>query len=108
MAIRLPHLSPRAVKVFGLAVATALVVGVLPGPAAADLDPRIGLGGGWLDAQTASSNLQMLAHVNKPDGFVNPANPGDFAFATSDLAFRGDHAFVGNYNGFNIVDISDP
>jgi len=108
MAIRLPHLPRRAAKALGLAVATVVVIGVLPGPAAADADPRIGLGTGWLDAQTAISNLQMLAHVNKPDGFVNPANPGDISFATSDMAFRGNHAFVGNYNGFNIVDISDP
>ena len=26
---------------------------------------------------------------------------------TSDLAFRGDHAFVGNFNGFNVYDVSD-
>ncbi|HZM32264.1 MAG TPA: hypothetical protein VFB77_17330 [Acidimicrobiales bacterium] len=27
---------------------------------------------------------------------------------TSDLAFSGTHAFVGNFNGFNIYDVSDP
>jgi hypothetical protein len=96
------------VKVLGLAAATVLVIGIIPGPASADPDPRIGLGAGWLDAQSAISNLQMVSHLDKPDGFVNPANPGDFAFVTSDLAFRGNHVFMGNYNGFNIVDISDP
>ena len=44
----------------------------------------------------------------KPAGFFNPANPGDFGFVNSDLAFQGDHAFVGNFNGFQIYDISDP
>jgi hypothetical protein len=85
-------------------------VGVCPGPASADPppDPRIGLGAGWLDAQTAIANLTHVAHVDKPSGFVNPANPGDFAFVTSDLAFSGTHAFMGNFNGFNVFDISDP
>lgn len=71
-------------------------------------DPRIGLGAGWLDAESAISNLEFLAHHDKPDGFFNPANIGSISFATSDLAFSGDHAFVGNFHGFNIYDISDP
>jgi hypothetical protein len=71
-------------------------------------DPRIGLAPGWLDAETASSNLDLLAHHDKPAGFVDPANPGNFGFVTSDLAFSGDHAFVGNFNGFNVYDISNP
>jgi LVIVD repeat len=29
-------------------------------------------------------------------------------FANSDLAFSGNHLFVGNFNGFNIYDISNP
>ncbi len=108
MTIRIPHSTRRAAKALSLAAALVLAAGVLPGPAVAEPDPRTGLGAGWLDAQTAISNLQMLAHVNKPDGFFNPANPGDFAFATSDMAFNGHHAFVGSYNGFNVIDIADP
>jgi hypothetical protein len=91
-----------------LFTATVLIASLLPGPASADPDPRIGLGGGWLDAQSAISNLEMLAHLDKPAGFVNPASPGDFRFIASDLAFNGNHAYMGNYNGFNIFDISDP
>jgi hypothetical protein len=91
------------------AVAT-LVVAVMPGTAAAqeEPDPRIGLEPGWLDAESAIRNLELVAHHDKPAGFVDPANPGNFAFVTSDLAFSGDHAFVGNFHGFNIYDISDP
>ena len=42
-----------------------------------------------------------------------PATPGrrrggGLAFANSDMAFRGDHLFVGNFTGFNIYDISNP
>jgi hypothetical protein len=85
-----------------------LALGLSPGVAAAEPDPRTTLGAGWLDAQTAISNLELLSHVDKPPGFVNPDNPGDFGFVASDLAFSGNHAFMGNFNGFNIFDVSDP
>ena len=102
----------RPVRVRILAVtATALLVGALvpaASSAAEDPDPRIGLGGGWLDAQSAISNLEHLAHVDKPAGFFNPASPGSFAFVTSDLAFGGTHAYMGNFHGFNIIDIANP
>jgi hypothetical protein len=95
--------------VLGFAAAILLLVALTPGIASADdTDPRVGLGPGWLDAQSAASNLTLLAHRDKPPGFVNPANPGSLSFATSDLAFSGDHAFVGNFTGFNIYDIADP
>ena len=95
---------------FGLLTAVALLVaGALPSSAAAqDGDPRVGLDPGWLDAETAIRNLELEAHHDKPAGFVDPANPGNFAFVTSDMAFKGDHAFVGNFHGFNIYDISEP
>ncbi|HEY8471185.1 MAG TPA: hypothetical protein VIL37_00925 [Natronosporangium sp.] len=86
-------------------------------PAAANAqagDPRADLDPGWLDAEVAAANLELLAHLDKPDGFVHPDAPddpaaiGSIAFANSDLAMSGDYAFVGNFNGFNIYDISDP
>ncbi|MBA2354118.1 MAG: hypothetical protein H0V80_05555 [Acidobacteria bacterium] len=41
---------------------------------------------------------------------ATPATPpwGGLNFANSDLAFSGTHLFVGNFNGFNIYDISNP
>ena len=91
------------------ATAALLVVAVAPGRAGAQAepDPREGLGAGWLDAETAIRNMEQKAHHDKPAGFVDPANPGNFGFVTSDLAFEGDHAFVGNFNGFNVYDVSD-
>ncbi len=71
-------------------------------------DPRFSLSGGWNDAQEAISNLTLLAHRNRPDGFFNPADAGDFAFANSDLAFDGNYAFIGGYHGFQIWDVSTP
>ncbi|WP_455565783.1 LVIVD repeat-containing protein [Micromonospora globbae] len=103
--------SRRRRRILGAAATAALLVALVPGTASgqeAEPDPRIGLGAGWLDAQSAISNLELLAHRDKPAGFVNPANPGDFGFVASDLAFGGTHAFVGNYNGFNVYDISQP
>ncbi|MBL6275805.1 hypothetical protein JMF97_06485 [Micromonospora fiedleri] len=86
-----------------------LLAGALPGTAsAAEPDPRVGLGAGWLDAETAISNLEHLANRPKPAGFVDPNNPGAGSFIASDLGFGGKYAFLGNYNGFNIVDVSKP
>jgi hypothetical protein len=71
-------------------------------------DPRATLSPGLTNPGVAADGLELLAHLDKPAGFFNPANPGDFGFVNSDLAFEGDHAFVGNFNGFQIYDISDP
>jgi hypothetical protein len=71
-------------------------------------DPRIGLGAGWLDAEEAISNMERLATLNRPDQFRNPETPGDGRFSNTDLAFQGNRLFQGNYNGFQVYDISNP
>ena len=99
---------------------TVLVVtfGGLPGPARAEApslqgtdrlnDPRVGLAPGWRNAAEASSNISLRSHRDLPPGFFDPEGPGNRAYLNTDLAFRGDYAFVGNYNGFNVYNISDP
>ena len=64
-------------------------------------DPRIGLqaGAGDAEAGKAALGVQHLANRPKP-AVVNGTN--------SDIAFQGDYAFVGNYNGINIYNIADP
>jgi hypothetical protein len=98
-------------KLAAAAGVTIVLAGVLATTAATQLpstdDPRVGLAPGLDDAGVAANGLELLAHRNKPAGFFNPANPGDFGFVNSDLAFQGDFAFVGNFNGFQIYDISD-
>jgi hypothetical protein len=92
-----------------------LVAGLQPAVALGQAaDPRPDLESGWLDAGMASGNVDLLAHRDKPEGFVHPdafedeAAIGSISFANSDLAFGGGYAFVGSYRGFNVYDISTP
>jgi hypothetical protein len=71
-------------------------------------DPRVGLKAGWLDAGQAISNLTLVGHANKSDGWVDPASPGSFGFANSDLAFSGNYVIQGSFHGFQIWDVSKP
>ena len=88
---------------------TARVESPVPQPAASpQVDPRIGLGAGWRDAESAISNLQLVAHRDRPTGFFNPQSMGDFGFANSDMAFGGSYVFIGGYNGYQVWDISNP
>jgi hypothetical protein len=120
------HTSQKLTGSFGLLAAAVLVANALFLPEAAAQrpqetvvpnapaltwdpnDPRIGLGAGWLDAESAISGLELLAAIPRPDGFFNPTTPADGRFNNTDLAFRGDLLIQGNYNGFQVFDISDP
>jgi hypothetical protein len=63
-------------------------------------DPRVGLRAGLFDAGEAILNLRKLSSVAPPPAFLGETN--------SDLAFTGNYAIQGNYNGFQIWDISNP
>ena len=74
-------------------------------------DPRVGLATGQQDAGVANRGMDLAAHLNKPPGFVSefPGSVGtQIVVANSDMAFQGDNAFVGNFNGFNIYNIANP
>jgi hypothetical protein len=88
--------------------AAAAGQGQVPGPPRAVDDPRVGLSAGWTDAGEAARGLELLANRPRPAGFYNPEYAGDYAFSNSDLAFQGDHVFVGNFHGFQVYDVSDP
>ena len=75
---------------------------------AAEADPRVGLAGGVADAGSAAWNMELVATEPKPEGFQGPGGLADLLFANSDLAFQGDHVFVGSFRGFNVYDISEP
>jgi len=100
-------------------------------------DPRVGLKAGYLDAGEAAKNLEKVASMPKPEGFYDPDAPAGtpqppepdpalppppppdpnappdprfanmLAFANSDLAFSGTHAFMGNFHGFNTYDVEN-
>ncbi len=68
--------------------------------AAPNPDPRVGLSAGLMDAGEAVWNLRVLSETPPPPDFVGKTN--------SDLAFTGNYAIQGNYNGYQFWDISDP
>ena len=79
-----------------------------PSPMPPMPDPRIGLRAGWMDAQEAAWNIEIVAKRARPERFFNPTRPGEFDFANSDIAFSGNYVFQGGYNGVQIWDISNP
>lgn len=76
-------------------------------PAAATLDdPRVGLGAGpYNEAGIALSNMSLLSYRPKPAQFDSARG---LAYVNSDLAFRGDIVYQGNFSGFMVWDASDP
>ena len=68
--------------------------------AAPKTDPRVGLKAGVTDAGQAAWNLQLVSNTPSSEKFHGVTN--------SDLAFTGNYAIQGNYNGFQIWDISNP
>ncbi|NLP85078.1 hypothetical protein HF576_14595 [Microbacterium sp. CFH 90308] len=91
-----------------LAGAAAFLLGaslLTAAAASAEDDPRVGLDPGYLDAEIAASNIELLSSTPRVAPF--DANPGNFGFVNSDLAFTGDHAIVGNFNGFQVYDVTD-
>ena len=99
-------------------------------------DPRAKLSPGLFDAGEAAVGIKHLTLLKKPDAFqlgIDPNGPkvekaltalgvppgakippavkmsfAGLAFANSDLAFQGNHLFLGNFYGVNIYDIADP
>jgi hypothetical protein len=100
-------------------------------------DPRFKLKPGMYDAGESATGIKHITLFKKPDAFQlgsdNPDDPkiqktlgllgvgnssqmpkplqlvlAQLAFANSDLAFQGNHLFLGNFYGVSIYDISDP
>ena len=92
---------PRATRVKALGAAGALLLGLglgaVTAPAAVAADPVLKAG------ETAkSSNMHLLTNLPKNGAFAAVS-----AF-NSDLAFKDNYAFAGNYNGFTVYDIKNP
>ena len=97
----------RRIRPIASLLGVMLLAAVLaPATAVAEADPREGLAPGYFPWTEASSNIELLDNDPRVAPFDAP--PGDFGFVNSDLAFTGDNAIVGSFNGFQIYDISDP
>src|SRR5271167_1771913 len=109
-----------------------------PGMTGSDVnDPRFKLTPGLYDAGETTLGIKHLQLLKKPDAFqLGSSNADDpkvqhmlgqlgigggmkipkelqlviaeLAFSNSDLAFQGNHLFLGNFYGVNIYDISNP
>jgi len=75
--------------------ATIVQSGTAPSP-----DPRVGLRAGLWDAGQAAWNLRLVSTTKASGKFLGSTN--------SDLAFTGPYAIQGNYNGYQVWDISNP
>ena len=95
---------------FGLLAASACggssAPGGLPSPepdmstSPASPDPRLGLRAGVENAGQAAWNIRPISFTPTPKDFAGVTN--------SDIAFTGKYAIQGNYNGYQVWDISDP
>ena len=65
-----------------------------------DPDPRVGLRAGQLDAAQAAWNMRLVSNTPPSADFVGVTN--------SDLAFSGNLVYQGNYNGYQVWDITNP
>ena len=63
-------------------------------------DPRVGLRAGLMDAAEATWNMRVVSKTPPSGKFLGSTN--------SDLAFKGNYVIQGNYNGYQIWDISNP
>jgi len=99
-------------------------------------DPRFKLKPGFFDAGEAELGMKHILLLKKPEAFqlgIDPNGPkvkkglaalgipswaevpevmrmsyAGLSFANSDIAFQGNHLFLGNFYGINIYDIADP
>ena len=90
---------------------SSTTAGGAPSPVAAvpSPDPRIGLRAGTMDAAhrvvvepaaEAAWNVRLMSNTPSSEKFAGVTN--------SDLAFSGKYAIQGNYNGYQVWDISNP
>ena len=63
-------------------------------------DPRVGLRGGKTDAAEIGWNIRRVSTTPPPEKFGETMN--------SDLAFTKNYAIQGNFNGYQVWDISNP
>lgn len=93
-------------------LAAAALLGAATGPLQAQDatsildDPRVGLAAGeGNSAEQAFLHMRLVSHSPKPPEFDSTRG---LAYVNSDLAFRGNLVYQGNFSGFMIWDVSNP
>ena len=71
-------------------------------------DPRLNLRAGYEDAGEAIRGMTKLSTTPRPAGFGDASNLNDAGYWNSDIAFRGNTMFVGNFHGWQAYDVTDP
>ncbi|MCA2989878.1 hypothetical protein [Gemmatimonas sp.] len=96
------NFSTTRIMLAGAAVALAACAPAKKPQTAANpaMDPRNDLKAGLFDAGEFTSNMKVVGKAVSPNGFLGITN--------SDLAFTGNYAIQGNYNGPVVWDISNP
>jgi hypothetical protein len=67
-------------------------------------EPERGAGRGGEDPDPPEAQAPAGQRASVPSG----RGGGGLGFANSDLAFKGEHLFIGNFHGFNTYDVEDP
>ncbi len=93
------HALVHAVAVASL-TACASSGGVYNSTVAPSPDPRVGLKAGRYDAGQAQWNMRLVSNNPSPSPFDSSTN--------SDLAFYKNYVIQGNYDGYQVWDISNP
>ncbi|MGE0439200.1 MAG: LVIVD repeat-containing protein [Gemmatimonadales bacterium] len=102
---RLRRFTPFALLALAAGCGGSSSGGSMPAPMALSVrppspDPRVGLKAGLYDAGQAFWNMKLISTTKPSERFAGVTN--------SDLAFTGKYAIQGNYNGWQIWDISNP
>src|SRR5258708_17123757 len=106
--IRFPGLTPFAPPAGLLALTVSPFIAAVATAQSPQPDPRVGLRAGVLDsanrvvppAAEAGWNLRLVSQTPPPPRFIGAID--------SDLAFKGNDVIQGNYNGYEVWDISHP
>jgi hypothetical protein len=99
------HLKPFTLLLAGLLAVAPATTEAQEATATRD-DPRVGLAAGAGNtAEQSLFNMRLVGYAPKPAPFDSTRG---LTFINSDLAFRGNLVYQGNFSGFKIWDVSNP
>src|SRR5687767_6799422 len=100
MTIRRIHRMPSSLRRPAVGFLTLIALAGCASMRSSPADPRVGLKSGLTDAAEAKAHLNVLSNRPSPPVFDQTMN--------ADLAFIGQYAIQGNFNGPVVWDVSNP